>query len=277
MTPQAQLSAELETRLSELLAQDAPDEAEAAAIARVKAAPQDARARLMLADLSLLNGRLDRADAQLNLAADIVPEEAVGIGLIRAQLRGIFARRKWFEEGALPTFPKGPTACDEAALRATLCARAGDAAAAAAALEALETARGARPGLWNGRAVSDIRDLDDRFAHAIEAVTSGGDYLWVDLTLVASIAFEPPRLIRDLAWRRARLTLSDGASADVLVPAVYPDAATAHERLGRTSDWHEVSGLTIGSGQRAFLAGDAMEAIMEAETIAFPTGPGGHG
>ncbi|MEM8818101.1 MAG: type VI secretion system accessory protein TagJ [Pseudomonadota bacterium] len=278
----AQQHAPLDAQYAELLSRDALDEAEAAAIARVKAVPGDARARLLLADLAVLNGKLDRADAQLALAADLVPEDAVGIGLLRTQLRGIFAREKWFAEGAMPSFPQGPTASDEAALKLGLALMARDGAAAAAALETLEAARAERAGTWNGRAAEDIRDLDDRFGHAVEAISSGGDYLWIDLALVTSITFEPPRRIRELAWRRARISLADGASADVLVPAVYPGAGNEAERLARVTDWHEApGGLTTGSGQRAYLAGDAMEPVMEAQTITFAppadSGAGAHG
>ncbi|MEM7497540.1 MAG: type VI secretion system accessory protein TagJ [Pseudomonadota bacterium] len=252
----------------ELLSRDALDEAEAAAISRVKAAPGDARARMVLADLALLTGNLERADLQLGFAADLVPEEAVGIGLLRTQLRGIFAREKWFAEGAVPSFPKGPTPCDEAALRLGLALHAEDGASASTALEALEEARGTRPGRWNGATVDDLRDLDDRFAHAMEAVTSGGDYVWIDLAHVARVAFEPPRRMRDLAWRRARVTLTDGAGADLLVPALYPCPTSPEERLGRMTDWHEApGGLRIGTGQRAFLAGDVMEGLMDATLI----------
>ena len=258
----------VETAIPELLARDALADAEAAAVARVKAAPSDARARLLLADLALLAGNLERADLQLSFAADLVPEDAVGVGLLRTQLRGVDARARWFSEGAVPVCPKGPTAADEAALRLGLALRTEDGPGAAAALEALEAARGERPGQWNGAPVDDLRDLDDRFGHAIEAISSGGDYMWIDLVHLSRIEFEAPQRIRDLALRKARLTLTDGGAADVLVPALYPAPTSEAEKLGRVTEWHDApGGLTIGSGQRAWLVGDEMQGIMDATTI----------
>lgn len=258
------------TTVAEHIDSDDLDGALAAAAARVKAAPQDASARLLLAMASAVAGDLDKADAHAKLAARIAPADSVGIGVFRAHLRGLYARAQWWQEGAAPEFPMGMTVCDEHAIGLNVALRAGDAAAAVAALAELEAARGQVPALWNGRPVEDFRDLDDRLPHAFEIVTAGGSYLWLDFTLVREIAFEPPTSLFDLAYRRARVVLRDESAADVLVAAICPGAEEPAHRLARRTDFEAVAdGLTIAKGQRAYLAGDDMVGLMAAETIRF--------
>ncbi|MFV0474090.1 MAG: type VI secretion system accessory protein TagJ [Pikeienuella sp.] len=259
--------------IGDRLANDDLDGALAAAAARVKAAPQDAPARLLMAMASAVDGDLDKAETHAKLASRISPADSVGIGVFRSHLRGLYARDQWWSEGAAPEFPMGMTICDELALKLNVALRAGDAAAAAAALEELEGARGQRPAIWNGNPVEDLRDLDDRLPHAFEIVTGGGAYLWLDFSLVREMAFQPPSSLFDLACRRARVTLTDDSAADVLVMAACPGAMDAAHKLARRTDFEEVAGgLTIAKGQRAYLAGDDMVGLLAAETIRFEGG-----
>lgn len=262
--------------IGDRIAHDDLDGALAAAAARVKAAPQDAPARLLLAMACVLAGDLDKADAHSKLAARLSPADSVGIGVFRRHLRGLYARDQWWRMGAAPEFPMGMTFCDELALKLNVALRAGDAAATASALDALEEARGQRPAIWNGAPVEDFRDLDDRLPHAFEIVTAGGSYLWLDFSLVREIAFEPPASLFDLACRRARVVLTDESAADVLVMATCPEAEEAAHRLARRTDFEEVAGgLTVAKGQRAYLAGEEMVGLLAAETIRFEGGDHG--
>lgn len=245
-----------------------------AATQEVKTTPQNAGARLRLAELSVLAGDLDRAETHAKLAARLAPGDAVGLGLFRQYLRGLHARQQWWAAGAVPAFPGGMTGCDRLALALNVALRAEDFGAARAALDALETARGERPALWNGQPVEDLRDLDDRLPHAFEAVTAGGNYLWLDFALVRDVIFQTPVRPFDLAFRRARVTLRDGSAADLLVPAIYPSPVEDAQRLARRTDFVELpDGLTIAQGQRAYLAGEALAGLLDAETIRF-TGEG---
>ena len=162
---------------------------------------------------------------------------------------------------------------DRLALMLNVALRAEDFAAARAALDALEAARGEQPALWNNRPIGDLRDLDDRLPHAFEAVTAGGNYLWLDFALVSDVIFQAPERLLDLAFRRARVTLRDGSAADLLIPATYPSAADDAQRLARRTDFVELpEGLSIAQGQRAYLAGEALAGLLEAEAIRFTDG-----
>lgn len=255
--------------IAALLAEDRLDDAVAAAIGALRARPQDTGARLVLIDLLVLSGDYARADAQAEIAARLQPSDAVGLARLRGLLRGMEARRMWYAEGAVPAFPHGPSPLDQSALQIALALREGDGAGAGARLAELEAQRDALRVTVDGEHGVDLRDLDDRLPHAIEAVTDGGAYLWIDFGRIASLKLAPAMRPRDLAWRRAELELRDGSQAEVLVSLVYeaPDAS-APERLGRVTEWRDApGGLVTGRGQRCLLVGDSVRALGECSIL----------
>ncbi|TXI02184.1 MAG: nitrogen fixation protein [Rhizobium sp.] len=246
----------LSAKVAEALSENALDDAIEQAKAHVKATPMDKDGRHILIDLLILAGDYARADAQCNLATTFSPEDMMGFAMLRNQLRAMAARSAWFAEAAAPDFPNGPTALDQAAMKLAVAHR-DRSSDTASALQALDEIRGERPMSWNGRSVSDLRDLDDRVPHALEVIMTGGAYLWVDFARVAALRVEPIARPRDLAFRRAELELVDGASAPVLLPAIYYGTTDAKLLLGRETEWvEEATGITTGRGQKCFLAGD---------------------
>jgi len=259
----------LSAQIAALLGDDALEQALELAKAQVKSAPTDKEARHLYIDLLVLSGDYERADSQCNLAVTFSPEDAMGFALLRNQLRAIAARNAWFEKGAVPEFPQGPSELDKAALRLGIADRMQETSDAQTALAQLEELRGERPLVWNGRAVSDFRDLDDRTPHALEVIMTGGAYLWVDFAKIASVTIEPIARPRDLAFRRGTLSLIDGASASVLLPAIYHGTkADPALLLGRETEWvKELSGITTGRGHRCFLAGDELVSFHETMSL----------
>lgn len=229
--------------------------------ARLKTAPSDPQARQLYIDLLILVGDYERADNQCGLAATLDSSKVMSFAMLRHQLRGMAARNAWYETGAVPEFPDGPTGLDTLALKLAVADRAGNRNETGAALTALETARAERPMSVAGQNVSDFRDLDDRLPHAFEVIMGGGSYLWVDYSRVRQLRLDPISRPRDLAFRPAQLTLMDGATAPVLIPAIYHGTAgdDATQRLGRSTEWVEtMTGLTVGLGQRCFLSGETL-------------------
>ncbi|KAA1177370.1 nitrogen fixation protein [Rhizobium tropici] len=246
----------LAAKIAEALSENALDDAIEQAKAHVKAAPTDKDGRHLLIDLLILAGDYERADAQCNLATTFAPEDMMGFAMLRNQLRAMAARSAWFDSAAAPDFPNGPTALDQAAMKVAIAHR-DRSPDTSTALQSLEEIRGERPMHWNDRLVSDFRDLDDRIPHALEVIMTGGAYLWIDFSRVAALRVEPIARPRDLAFRRAELELVDGASAPVLLPAIYHGTAGAKLLLGRETEWvDEPTGITTGRGQKCLLAGD---------------------
>ncbi|ANL69613.1 type VI secretion system ImpE family protein (plasmid) [Rhizobium phaseoli] len=259
----------LSANIAQSLSNDALDAALEEVKAHLKARPSDQEARHLYIDLLVLAGEYERADNQCSLAATLSPDATMGFALLRNELRAMAARDAWFASGAVPEFPQGPSELDKLALRLGIAHREGNAREARATLEALETLRGERPLIWNGKAISDFRDLDDRIPHALEVIMTGGAYLWIDFAKIAAVSIEPIARPRDLAFRRAELSLIDGAAASVLLAAVYhgtgKDAAV---RLGRETEWvEEASGITTGRGQRCFLAGDELVSFHDTQSL----------
>ncbi|WP_412065299.1 type VI secretion system accessory protein TagJ [Rhizobium sp. SYY.PMSO] len=264
----------LSAKIAEALSENALDDAIAQAKAHVKTAPTDKDGRHILIDLLILAGDYAKADAQCNLATTFSPEDMMGFAMLRNQLRAMAARSAWFEEAAAPDFPNGPTALDQAAMKLAIAHRA-HSSDTATALEALEAIRGERPMNWNGRPVSDFRDLDDRIPHALEVIMTGGAYLWIDFSRIAALRVEPIARPRDLAFRRAELELADGASAPVLLPAIYHGTKGSKLLLGRETEWvDEPTGITTGRGQKCFLAGDDLVSFHDLASLETASGSG---
>lgn len=259
----------LSASIASLLGDNALDGALDEVKAHLKANPSDQQARHLYIDLLVLAGDYERADNQCSLAVTFAPDATMGFALLRNELRAMAARDAWFESGALPGFPQGPSDLDKLAVRLGIAHRGSDGDDARAALEELEDLRGERPLIWNGRPVSDFRDLDDRTPHALEVIMTGGTYLWVDFAKIAALSVEPIGRPRDLAFRRAELSLIDGAVAPVLLPAIYSGTgADAKLRLGRETDWvGQATGITTGQGQRCFLAGDEMVSFHDTASL----------
>ncbi|RUM07966.1 type VI secretion system accessory protein TagJ [Rhizobium chutanense] len=259
----------LSASIAQSLSDNALEEALEEVKAHLKAKPSDQEARHLYIDLLVLAGDYQRADNQCSLAATLAPDATMGFALLRNELRAMAARDAWFASAAVPEFPQGPSELDKLAVRLGIAHRDGNADEARTALDALENLRNERPLIWNGKPVSDFRDLDDRTPHALEVIMTGGGYLWIDFAKIAALSIEPIARPRDLAFRRAELSLIDGAAASVLLPAVYHGTGKdATLRLGRETDWiEEPTGITTGRGQRCYLAGDELVSFHDTQSL----------
>ncbi len=246
-----------------------------AANAALRKSPADLGARVLLAELLVFAGNLERADTILNAAAQVDPTAMVVIAEFRQLLRADIARRQLSREGRVPEFLGEATPALRASLAAAVASRAGDAKEAARQVEEAETLRPRVAGLAGDVPFDDFRDVDDFRAGFFEILTTTGKYFWIPTERVASIDFHPPRRPRDLAWRRATVSVNDGPDGEVYLPAVYdsdqPDLADEF-RLGRATDWQgEEDGPVRGVGQRIFLVGDDARGIMDLAALRFGT------
>ncbi len=239
----------------------------------VRAAPADLAARVLLAEMLLFAGNLERADVILDAASQIDPSTAVVVAEFRQLLRAETARRQLYRDGRLPEFLGEPQPAQRAALAALVALRAGDPAGAAQAAAEAEALRPRAPGRHGETAFDDCRDACDLAAGYFEVLTTTGKYYWIPTERVASIAFHPPKRPRDLAWRRASMSVLDGPDGDVYLPVIYAGAdATEDEtlRLGRATDWRqEGAGPVRGVGQRVFLLGENACNVMDLSDLTF--------
>ena len=176
-----------------------------AANAAVRKSPADLGGRVLLAELLLFAGNLERADTILDAAAQIDPTAMVGGRRISPAIRAAMARRQYRREGRVPEFLGEPTP----ALR---CGPRRRWSHCAPAIPKRRPAMPPRP-RRSGRAFrdsagdvpfDDFRDVDDFHAGFFEVLTTTGKYFWIPTERVA----------RSSSTRRAaRATWSGAAPA----------------------------------------------------------------
>jgi type VI secretion system protein ImpE len=257
------------------------DRAIAAANADVRRSPGDFGSRLLLAELLLFAGNLARADIILDAASQADPTAAIVVAEFRQLLRAETARRQCRREGRVPEFLGEPTAALRSVLAGLVALRTGEVAEAARHAAEAEAARPRVPGTLqqdgSDAAFDDFRDVDDLCAGFFEVLTTTGKYFWVPTERVVSLIFHPPKRPRDLAWRRATISVAEGPDGEVYIPALYDSTAEAEAaervddyRLGHSTDWiGEEPGPVRGIGQRVFLAGDVAHPIMAIAELRF--------
>src|SRR5258708_24982358 len=98
----------------------------AAANAAVRKSPTDMGARILLAELLLFGGNVERVDVVLDACADLDNTAALVVAEFRQLLRGETARRQLFSQGRVPEFLGEPTATQRLTLAAVVALRDGD-------------------------------------------------------------------------------------------------------------------------------------------------------
>ena len=245
----------------------------AAANAGVRKATTDLGARLLLAELLVFSGNLERADVILDACSDLDPSVAVVVAEFRQLVRGEIIRRQVFRNGRAPEFLADPTATQKAALAAIMALRNGDPAAAGQHAAEAEAARPHPAGMAPNGGFDDLRDADDIMAGSFEVITTTGKYFWVPAERVVSLELHPPKRPRDLYWRRASMQVAQGPDGDVYIPAIYPmtEGMTDEQRLGRATDWVQAAkGAPVrGAGAVTLLVGEESATLMELTTLTF--------
>ena len=246
-----------------------------AASAGVRKTPSDLGARVLLAELLLFSGNVERADVIMDAAGDVDPGAAVVVAEFRQLLRAELARRQLRRDGRVPEFLGEPTPAAAEQLAALVATRAGDMADAARRAAEAEALRPRVHGRAETRAqvFEDFRDVDDVCAGYFEVLTTTGKYFWIPTECVENIEFHPPKRPRDLCWRRCSMSVAAGPDGDVYIPVTYgsDDAALDEQlRLGRATDWRQDgAGPVRGVGQRVFLMGEEARTIMDLSSLTF--------
>jgi len=260
----------------ELLAAGRLNDAIQAMNDEVKRNPTDIQRRGFLAELLCASGRLDRADAQLEVILQQDPKAAVTIALLRQLIRADTARRDFYTAGRVPEFLDVPPPYLQNYVEATIHVRENRPAEALRLIEQAEEQRPRVKGSCNGKSFEDLRNLDDVTAAVIEVLTSTGKFYWIPLDRVQSIEFRKPERLRDLIWRRTLMSVAGGPDGEVFVPATYcPGTGEVSEAalLGRVTEWQGGDRAPMrGVGQVCFLVDDDSVSIMDMTTVTIGDG-----
>jgi type VI secretion system protein ImpE len=241
-----------------------------ALLERLRAYPDDQRARMFLFQILCVKGSWDKARAQLGALAQLSPEAQMLAVAYRQAIDAEAARAAGCAGGA-PT-PLLHGAADWIADVARAFALSGEAAAALRG-QAFDTAPDT-PGEVDGRTFDFLYDGDARFGPAIEA-TVAGRWGLIPFAALEEIRTEGPVDLRDLVWLPVELRFRDGGTAAALLPARYPgteEEADAELQLARRTVWREENGGVRGLGQRVWTtsAGDDV-GILSFRSIRFAT------
>jgi type VI secretion system protein ImpE len=242
-----------------------------AAIGAVREAPTDVDQRWMLATLFCFNGDFDRADKHLQTILAAAPDLAAEVLLFRNLLRGEIARRQCFEEGRVPAFPESPSESHQLLLRALALEIGGEPETAVSLVQQVSNGLPALSGQCNQQSFEGFRDWDDFLASIVEVITVNGDYYWLGIEQIREIRFDPIVEMRDMLWRNAEITTSDGATLAAYFPVLYPGSADDADeaiRLGRAADWVEKpAGVLRGKGVRSFEIGGETLPLSQIDTL----------
>jgi type VI secretion system protein ImpE len=211
-----------------------------AQIQKVRGNPSDQGARMFLYELFLFAGDLDRARKQIDVLNYDDPKAVAAIERYKHVLDAEQMRRRVLAGQEEPKVLKDAPSHLLLRLQALKHYAANETAKGD---EALSQANAETPDVkvkLNDQEVEGLRDGDDLFGTVLEIFGTGGVYCWVPLEQVESITMQAPRSPRDALLAPATVSLRDGPSGDVLIPAVYPGSESSADdtlRLGRAADW----------------------------------------
>ncbi|MEZ6136671.1 MAG: type VI secretion system accessory protein TagJ [Pirellulaceae bacterium] len=255
----------------ELLNQGKLDEAVTSAIEFVRNEPTNVGGREILSELFCIQGDLERADKQADTIVLQQPESAVTASLLRQLLRAETARRECWLRGRVPEFIGEPDEVCKQTLAAIVASRSGEHAEATDILAELAGHAEQLAGTCNGTPFTGFRDLDDFCVGIVEILTSTGKYFWVPSSRIRLAEFADVSRPRDLIWRQCELSVEDGPTGVVYIPAVYVNTHSSTdmaEKLGRATNWVEEGEQPVtGLGQRTFLVGEEEVGIMELKKL----------
>lgn len=243
-------------------------DAVSAATEIVRNKPSDLPARSQLSELLCFSGDLERADKQLDAAAQIDPDSMVGVSLLRHLIRSELSRREVFEQGRVPEFLTQPSTAQQNRLKALVSLREGDAAAASEFISAARELENSISGVVDGQEFDEICDLDDILGPTLEVYTATGKYYWLSFEQVNSVEFSGVEHLSDMLWRAAEIETIGDVSGRIHVPALYSGSHLSEDqkvRIGRATDWTQASETapTRGSGMREWLIGEDVTTLVQ--------------
>lgn len=225
----------------------------------VKASPGDQAKRLFLFELLAFAGDLDRAKRQIEAVHYSEMELETAVLGYRRLMDAEEMRRRVFREAVMPQFLVPPPEHVGKRLQAVAQLKDGNLAETAKLLAEADAMTAPVTGTLNKKPFTALRDADDLFGPILEVMAQGA-YYWVPLEQIDALGANEPKVPRDLIWFPANISMRDGPSGDVFLPALYPGShehADDQVRLGRMTDWKTPEGGPVqGVGLRVFLAGE---------------------
>ena len=243
----------------------------------VKRNPTDIQRRGFLAELLCASGRLERADAQLEVILQQDPKTAVTIALLRQLIPRRYGAPRFYAAGRVPEFLDQPPPICQNYVEATIHARENR---PAEALRLIERAEEQRPRIKRqlqrqtaSKTCATWTTLRPPSSRSDKHRASSVGFPWTACSPSSSASLSGCAI---LIWRRTAMSVASGPDGEVFLPATYcPGTAEVSEAalLGRVTEWQGGDGAPMrGVGQVCFLAGDDSVSIMDMTTVTIGDG-----
>jgi len=240
--------------------------------AEVRQKPADAKLRIFLAQLLMVNGQWDRVLTQLQVIEEM---DAGAIPMVRTYQHAIQCERlraSVFAGERSPLLFGDPQPWTAMLAQAALLHGKGHIAQAAELRAQAFEAAPTSSGTLNGQRFEWLADGDSRLGPVFEVLLNG-NYYWVPMHRVQKITIEAPEDVRDLIWVPANFTWTNGGEAAALIPARYPGSEHSEDdaiRLTRKTEWAQPQDdIYIGSGQRMLVSDAAELGLLEVRELIF--------
>ena len=237
---------------------------------QVRANAADPKLRVFLFQLLAVRGDWERALTQLNLAADMKPENLLMAQVCRAALQCEALRADIFAGKRMPLVLGEPAEWLGWLIQANQYTAQGQYAAARELREKAFEAAPAVAGRLNGQPFEWIADADQRLGPVLEAIVDG-KYYWVPFGNIKQLTIEAPTDLRDVVWTPATFLWANGGSAVGLVPTRYPGSERSADdglRLARKTEWQEDGGGTVtGLGHRLLATDQSETPLLDVRSI----------
>ncbi|MGB1010259.1 MAG: type VI secretion system accessory protein TagJ [Thiolinea sp.] len=224
---------------------------------QIRKQPADAKHRIFLFQLLLVQGKWERAAKQLDVIKKLDASAIAMVQMYHAAISCELFRESVFKATHDPMFLGQPEEWQALLLQAfKLDAQEKFQEAASVRAKAFELAP-ASPGTLDGHSFDWIADADMRLGPMLEMIVEG-KYFWVAFEHIELLELEAPSDLRDLVWLPGHVRWRNGGEAYVLIPSRYPGSEREDDlALARRTEWEEpVAGTFHGFGQR-ILATDA--------------------
>ncbi len=235
---------------------------------QLKDDPLNSDKRAAYIELLCVQGELEKADNQLDMMVRQHPDFLIGAVNLRQLIRAMQARLDFNAGGMTASLFREVDDQMEALVKLRLALKEGALEEGEQIASSLESLRGSMPMQINGKPVSDVRDLDDTLGGYLELFGTDGKYYLTKFSDIEYLDVKKPESLVELVLRRVEVSIKDGPSGEAFLPTVYAESTTELERLGRESDWKELTPqLVTGVGQKMLLVGDQAITITEITSL----------
>jgi type VI secretion system protein ImpE len=256
-----------------LLRQDNLVEALSSLKKEVSAQPSDATLRWFLFQLFCFTGEYERAQNQLNVAAELDKEFQSAALIYSRVMAAELLRSKVAAGEQTPVLLGEPEPWLAKLFEANRILGQGQLEAATALRMEAFDAQPAISGKCNETDFEWICDQDSRFAGNLECFLNG-KYYWIPLSQVKTLMLSTEsKSYTDLLYPRAELVLRTEAELDVMLFARYPGEYSPDARdlaMNRLTEWKDINDYTaLGRGQRMFCADSGEFPLLEWQVLSF--------